>query len=115
MRRLTLRSWKPAAVLVVSSAAVAVWATASLPRPHAKAVRVAIMTDCKGAFAFGYEIDIGGAQAAFAQYAGGKTKNHEQAVGGHDRHQCRRHSDQDRRLRLRERHRAGRGHARRSA
>ena len=32
------------------------------------------MTDCKGAFAFGYELDIGGAQAAFAQYAGGKAE-----------------------------------------
>ena len=28
------------------------------------AIKVAIMTDCKGAFAFGYELDIGGAQAA---------------------------------------------------
>ena len=33
-------------------------------------VKVAIMTDCKGAFGFGYELDIGGAQAAFAQFAG---------------------------------------------
>ncbi len=32
------------------------------------------MTDCKGGFGFGYEPDIGGAQAAFAQYAGGKVK-----------------------------------------
>ena len=37
-------------------------------------VKVAIMTDCKGAFAFGYEVDIGGAQAAFAQFAGGKAE-----------------------------------------
>ena len=42
------------------------------------------MTDCKGAFAFGYELDIGGAQAAFAQYAGGKVEEQEQAVGRHD-------------------------------
>ena len=33
------------------------------------------MTDCKGAFGFGYEQDIGGAQAAFAQYAHGEPKN----------------------------------------
>ena len=40
------------------------------------------MTDCKGAFAFGYEFDIGGAQAAFAQYAGGKTKSHAKPSAG---------------------------------
>ena len=34
----------------------------------------------------------------------------EQAVGRNDRHQRRRHADQDRRLRLRQRHRAGRRH-----
>ena len=50
------------------------------------------MTDCKGAFAFGYELDIGGAQAAFAQYANGKVKNKNKPsagmtgikVGGHN-------------------------------
>ena len=44
-------------------------------RSHATAVKVAIMTDCKGAFGFAYESDIGGAQAAFAQYAAGKPTN----------------------------------------
>jgi branched-chain amino acid transport system substrate-binding protein len=34
------------------------------------ALRVAIMTDCEGAFGFGYELDIGGAQAALYEYAG---------------------------------------------
>ena len=37
-------------------------------------IKVAIMTDCKGAFGFGYEPDIGGAQAALAQYADGKAE-----------------------------------------
>ena len=50
-------------------------------RGAAPEVRVAIMTDCKGAFGFGYEPDIGGAQAAFAQYAGGKAEEQEEAVG----------------------------------
>ena len=40
------------------------------------------MTDCKGAFAFGYEFDIGGAQAAFAQFAGGKVKNKNKPSAG---------------------------------
>ncbi len=82
MRRLTLRSWRTAAVLVVAAAAVAVWASSSLAASHAKVVKVAIMTDCKGAFAFGYDYDIGGAQGAFAQFAGGKTKSHAKPSAG---------------------------------
>lgn len=82
MRRLTLRSWRTAAVLVVASIGVAVWATGSNASPHAKAVRVAIMTDCKGAFAFGYDVDIGGAQTAFAQFAHGVTKSHAKPSAG---------------------------------
>jgi branched-chain amino acid transport system substrate-binding protein len=40
------------------------------------------MTDCKGAFAFGYELDIGGAQGAFAQFAGGVPKNKSKPSAG---------------------------------
>ncbi len=82
MRRLTLRSWRTAAVLVVAVAAVAVWASSSLAASHAKVVKVAIMTDCKGAFAFGYDYDIGGAQGAFAQFAHGVTKSHAKPSAG---------------------------------
>ena len=83
MRRLTLRSWKTAAVLAVAAAAVAVWAsTFACGVASAKVVKVAIMTDCKGAFAFGYDYDIGGAQGAFAQFAGGKTKSHAKPSAG---------------------------------
>ena len=78
-----LRSWKAAVVLTVAVAGVAVWATTSLAASHAaRPVRVAIMTDCKGAFAFGYDVDIGGAQTAFAQFAGGKTKSHAKPSAG---------------------------------
>jgi branched-chain amino acid transport system substrate-binding protein len=83
MSRLTFRSWKPAVALIVALGAVAVWATGSLAAgDQVKTVRVAIMTDCKGAFAFGYEYDIGGAQGAFARYAGGKTKNKKKPSAG---------------------------------
>jgi branched-chain amino acid transport system substrate-binding protein len=76
MSRVRLRSWKTGAVLVVLAAGLAVGGTGSFAASKAaKPVRVAIITDCKGAFGFGYEIDIGGAQAAFAAYAGGKAKN----------------------------------------
>ena len=82
MRRHKLRSWKSAAVLAVAVTAVAVWATSSLAASHAATVKVAIMTDCKGAFGFGYELDIGGAQAAFAQYAHGKPTNRKKPSAG---------------------------------
>jgi len=83
VRRLKLRSWKTAGVLVViSAAAVAVLSTGALASSHAKAVRVAIMTDCKGAFAFGYDVDIGGANTAFAQFAHGVTKSHSKPSAG---------------------------------
>ena len=83
MRRLTLRSWKTAAVLVVvSAAAVTILATGAFASSHARVVRVAIMTDCKGAFAFGYDVDIGGAQTALAQFAHGVTKSHAKPSAG---------------------------------
>ena len=83
MMKPNLRSWKTAAVLlVVTAAAVAVFATGAFASSHAKPVKVAIMTDCKGAFAFGYDVDIGGAQTAFAQFAHGVTKSHAKPSAG---------------------------------
>jgi branched-chain amino acid transport system substrate-binding protein len=82
MTRLTLRCWKTAAVMVVAGAALVVGATGSLAASNVAPIRVAIMTDCKGAFAFGYELDIGGAQAAFAAYAHGKAKNKNKPSAG---------------------------------
>ena len=60
------RHWKLLAPLGALAIGITVFASAALAAPQAKEVRVAIMTDCKGAFAFAYEPDIGGAQAAFA-------------------------------------------------
>jgi len=74
--------WKlllPLGVIVIL-ASVAV--STSLAASKAKEVRVAIMTDCKGAFGFGYEPDIGGALAAFAQYAGGKVADPKKPSAG---------------------------------
>jgi len=76
------RHWKlllPLGVIVIL-ASVAV--STSLAASKAKVVRVAIMTDCKGGFGFAYEADIGGAQAALAQYAGGKVKNPKKPSAG---------------------------------
>ena len=67
-RQRSRRLWLPLAALAV----VGLFATSvsmAAPQGGADEIRVAIMTDCKGAFAFGYEPDIGGAQAALARYA----------------------------------------------
>ena len=81
MRR--LRSWKLLLPLAALVAVGSVSVSGSLAAPsQASEVRVAIMTDCKGAFAFGYELDIGGAQAAFAQFAGGKPRNKKKPSAG---------------------------------
>jgi len=90
MRRLNVRKWKlllPLAALAVAAAAIAASSLGATP----KVIRLAIMSDCKGAFAGGYELDIGGAEAALAQYAGGKPTNRKKPsdgmtgikVGGH--------------------------------
>ena len=78
-----LRTWKlvlPVVALVAAGAAIA--GTSLAASEGTRAVRVAIMTDCKGAFGFGYELDIGGAQAAFAQFAGGKARNKNKPSAG---------------------------------
>jgi branched-chain amino acid transport system substrate-binding protein len=45
-------------------------------------VKVAIMTDCEGAFGFGYELDIGGSQAALVEYAGATANDPEKPSAG---------------------------------
>lgn len=62
-------------------AGIAAITSASSAAP-ANEVRVAIMADCKGAFGFAYELDIGGSQTAFAQFAGGKVKNKKKPSAG---------------------------------
>jgi branched-chain amino acid transport system substrate-binding protein len=63
------------------AASIAVVASASTAATSG-AVRVAIMSDCKGAFGFAQELGIGGAQTAFTQYAGGKVKNKKKPSAG---------------------------------
>lgn len=74
--------WKlvlPLGVLVVLAA---VTVSTSLAASKAAVVRVAIMTDCKGAFGFANELDIGGAQAALANYANGKSVDSKKPSAG---------------------------------
>jgi branched-chain amino acid transport system substrate-binding protein len=74
------RLWLPLAAFALAGLIVASVSFAA-PR-QAEPIRVAIMTDCKGAFGFGYEPDIGGAQAALAQYAGGRPRNRKKPSAG---------------------------------
>jgi branched-chain amino acid transport system substrate-binding protein len=77
------RRWKlllPLALCAIAGTVATSGAIGATTQP--KEVRLAIMTDCKGAFAFGYELDIGGAQAAFAQFAGGVPKNKSKPSAG---------------------------------
>ena len=67
-RRLSLLATL-AGLAVVAAGLAAASATAS-PKA-ATPIKVAILSDCQGAFGVFYEVDIAGAQAALAQYAGG--------------------------------------------
>jgi branched-chain amino acid transport system substrate-binding protein len=81
--RFKLRRWKLLLPLAGFAALVALGASALTAAPEQQnEIRVAIMTDCKGAFGFGYELDIGGAQAALAQYARGKPVNKKKPSAG---------------------------------
>ena len=76
------RRWKfllPLALLLAGST----FATSgALATTEQSVVKIAVVTDCKGAFAFGYELDIGGANAAFAQFAGGTPNNKKKPSAG---------------------------------
>jgi len=75
--------WKLLLPLALFAVAATIGASGALAKPsQPAAVKLAIMTDCKGAFAFGYELDIGGAQSAFAKYAGGVAKNKNKPSSG---------------------------------
>jgi branched-chain amino acid transport system substrate-binding protein len=80
-----MRRWKlllPVGVLAVTGSIAASVALGTSGTSAQNEIRLAIMTDCKGAFGFGYELDIGGAQAAFAQFAGGKPKSKKKPSAG---------------------------------
>jgi branched-chain amino acid transport system substrate-binding protein len=67
--------------LLVAGGTVATSGALATPA-QSNVVRVAVMSDCKGAFGFAQELGIGGAQTAFAQFAGGKPKNKKKPSAG---------------------------------
>ena len=81
MRRPQGRVLRLLAAVGLLAVAIAGITSASSAAPSG-AVRVAIMSDCKGAFGFAQELGIGGAQTAFAQFAGGKPKNKKKPSAG---------------------------------
>ncbi len=78
------RGWKLALPLVALTAvAVSMFAVAASASPkQAGTIRVAILSDCKGAFGSFYDQDIAGTIAAFSQYAGAKPKNNKKPSAG---------------------------------
>jgi branched-chain amino acid transport system substrate-binding protein len=68
--------------LVGTAVVIATVATGGAGGASKSTIKVAILTDCQGAFGSFYEQDIGGAEAAFAQYAGGKPKNKNKPSAG---------------------------------
>src|SRR5438876_6391657 len=85
------RLWLSAGGLALGAVVAAVFAATAVGRPSATPLKIAIMSDCQGAFAANYEQDIGGAITAFSQYAGAKPKNPNKprdgwtggSIGGH--------------------------------
>jgi branched-chain amino acid transport system substrate-binding protein len=82
MTRVTGHRWKillPLAGVIIAAATIVATSFASA---SASTIRLAIMSDCKGAFAGGYELDIGGAQAALAQFASGTPVDRKKPSAG---------------------------------
>src|SRR5436305_8286743 len=69
------RRWKlvPLAALAVLVAAVAT--SAATARSTASAIKIAVLSDCQGAFGSFDNQDLAGVVTAMAQFAGGKAKN----------------------------------------
>ena len=75
--------WKLLLPLALLAVAATIGTSGALATPaQSSEVRFAIMTDCKGAFAFGYEVDTAGTIAALSQYAGAKPKNKNKPSAG---------------------------------
>jgi branched-chain amino acid transport system substrate-binding protein len=67
-------------LVVVAGTCAAIFAGAA--SSQAGDIKIAILTDCKGAFGAAYEEDIAGALAAISQYAGAKPKNKKKPSDG---------------------------------
>jgi branched-chain amino acid transport system substrate-binding protein len=72
------RFWLPAGLgsLVAVAALAAFLATGAAGKPSAATpIKIALLSDCAGPFGNQFNADLGGAEAAFAQFAGAKLNN----------------------------------------
>src|SRR5256885_15303267 len=78
VRKKGRRFWLPAALSILAAALVAtVWVTVAAGRSSkstASTIKIAILSDCQGAFASNYEQDIGGGGTPPPPKTGGKPK-----------------------------------------
>ena len=81
MSRLNVRGWRFVLPLAALALGTSLLATSALGASSG-VVRVAVMTDCKGAFGGAYEVGAAGANIALAQFAGGKVKNNKKPSAG---------------------------------
>ncbi|HET8742013.1 MAG TPA: hypothetical protein VFM41_05275, partial [Gaiella sp.] len=81
MSRRNVGRWKLALPLAALALGMSLLATSALGASGG-VVRVAVVTDCKGAFGGAYEVAAAGANIALAQFAGGKVKNSKKPSAG---------------------------------
>src|SRR6478735_11660449 len=81
MSRRNVRAWKLALPLAALALGMTFLATSAFGASGG-VVKVAVMTDCKGAFGGAYEVGAAGTNIALAQFAGGKVKNNKKPSAG---------------------------------
>src|SRR4026209_1579728 len=81
MSRRNVRAWKLALPLAALALGMTLPATSAFGEAGG-VVKVAVMTDCKGAFGGAYEVGAAGTNIALAQFAGGKVKNNKKPSAG---------------------------------
>jgi branched-chain amino acid transport system substrate-binding protein len=69
------RRWKLVPLVTLVAATSAVVAVSASARPTASTIKIAVLSDCQGAFGSFDNQDLAGVVTAMAQYAGGKAVN----------------------------------------
>src|SRR5256885_16410437 len=86
VRKKGRRFWLPAGLSILAAAlAATMWVTVAAGRSStstASTIKIAILSDCQGAFASNYEQDIGGAVTAPPPQARGEAKDPQKAPAG---------------------------------
>ena len=77
----TLKFAVPLAAIVMAMTATATTAKPTVSSANTP-IKIAIMSDCKGAFGAFYGADVGGAIQAFVKYAGAKVVNKANPIKG---------------------------------